>query len=177
MDDQDEMHAIWTNEGVRYYLWDDQIISRETALLPIKASIETFASHGFGLFVVIHKEDKKMIGFCGFRFLDDTDEIELLYGILPDYWNKGLTTEAVKACLKFGFGEKGFENVTAITNTPNTASIRVMEKAGMRFLKCDAFHEQDSIFYSISSEKFEAASDYELQTSHIPNKVAQPDKT
>lgn len=157
MDDLEEMHAIWTNEGVRKYLWDDIIISRETALLPIKASIETFASHGFGLFAVIHKEDEKVIGFCGFRFLDDTDEIELLYGILPDYWNKGLTTEAVKACLKFGFGEKGFGKVAAITNTPNTASIRVMEKAGMKFLKRDTFHEQDSIFYSISCEDFEKA--------------------
>jgi RimJ/RimL family protein N-acetyltransferase len=79
----------------------------------------------------------------------------LLRYLLPDYWNKGLTTEAVKVCLKFGFEEKGFEKIIAITNTPNTASIRVMEKAGMKFLKRDAFHEQDSIFYSISREEFE----------------------
>lgn len=156
LDDLEEMHAIWTDEGVRRYLWDDEIIPRETAQIPIKASIETFASHGFGLFAVINKEDEKMIGFCGFRFLDDTDEIELLYGILPDYWNKGLTTEAVKACLKSGFEEKGFEQIIAITNTPNMASIRVMEKAGMKFLNRDSFHEQDSIFYSISHEEFEA---------------------
>lgn len=157
MDDIEELHAIWTDEGVRKYLWDDEIISRETALLPIKASIETFASHGFGLYAVIHKEDEKMIGFCGFRFLDDTNEIELLYGILPDYWNKGLTTEAVNACLKFGFEEKGLEKIIAITNAPNTASIRVMEKSGMKFLKRDMFQELDSIFYAITREEFESS--------------------
>jgi len=133
--DINEMHAIWTNEGVRKFLWDDVVITRETAEEPIKTSIKTFASNGFGLWAVIHKHDEKMIGFCGVRFLNDTPEIELLYGILPGYWNKGLTTEAVKEVLRFGFEEKNFGRVTAITNAPNIASVRVMEKAGMRFEK------------------------------------------
>ncbi len=152
LEDLGEMHAIRTSEAVRKILWDDVVIKRKTAEEPINARIETFASHGFGLWTIIYKRDDKMIGFCGFRFLEGTTGIELLYGILPDYWNRGLITEAVKEVLRFGFEVKNFGRVTAITNAPNTASISVMEKAGMKFEKKDSFHEQDSVFYSITNE-------------------------
>ena len=38
---------------------------------------------GFGEWAVCLRGEDPLIGFCGFRFLDGTSEIELLYGIAP----------------------------------------------------------------------------------------------
>lgn len=49
------------------------------------------------------------------------------------YWNRGLTTEAVGAVLRFGFEEVGLNRIYAVYHVENAASERVMQKVGMRY--------------------------------------------
>lgn len=49
------------------------------------------------------------------------------------YWNKGLTTEAVRAVLRFGFEAVGLNRIYAVCHVENVASERVMQKVGMVF--------------------------------------------
>ena len=37
-----------------------------------------------------------LAGFCGFRFIEDTRDVELLYGLYPQYWGQGLATETAR---------------------------------------------------------------------------------
>lgn len=72
----------------------------------------------------------KLIGFvndCGI----DADEIEIGYVIHPKYQGKGYATEAVCAALE-ELREMGFRKVTAGYFLENAASLRVMEKCGMK---------------------------------------------
>jgi ribosomal-protein-alanine N-acetyltransferase len=58
---------------------------------------------------------------------------EIVYVISPDYRGMGLVPEAVRAVLKFGFEKLLLHRIEARFIEGNTASLRVMEKVGMRF--------------------------------------------
>ncbi|HCF26583.1 MAG TPA: hypothetical protein DEV81_05100 [Cyanobacteria bacterium UBA11049] len=102
--------------------------------------------HHFGIWAILLKERNELIGFCGFRFLADTTEIEILYGIIPSYWGVGLATEAVKAAIKYGFEKQHFEKIVGLANTENLASWRVMELAGMKYEKSTIESDRDVVY-------------------------------
>jgi ribosomal-protein-alanine N-acetyltransferase len=72
-----------------------------------------------------------MVGFCGFRFIDDGPEIELMYGLQAEHWGKGLATESSLAALEYLWRSTGFQRVYARTDPPNQGSVRVMQRLGM----------------------------------------------
>jgi ribosomal-protein-alanine N-acetyltransferase len=147
--DADELHCIFTNAGIRQYLLDDQTVSREWVEEEIAASIARFESGSAGLFCVYSKEDETLIGFCGFRPFFEPPELQLLYGLLPAWWSNGLATEAARALIAFGFQEPGFDRVIASADAANTASLRVMEKAGMVFDRRATMDGLETLFYVV----------------------------
>ena len=83
---------------------------------------------------VILKEEKKMIGTCGFtRFHMRHNAAEIGYVINPAYRGRGIADEAVLAVMKFGFEKLGLNRIEAKYIMGNEASRRVMEKVGMTF--------------------------------------------
>jgi RimJ/RimL family protein N-acetyltransferase len=52
--------------------------------------------------------------------------------VLPAHQGRGYATEAARAALRDGFERSGAEEIVAFTWTANLASLRVMEKLGMR---------------------------------------------
>lgn len=147
--DVDELHRVFIDPGVRRFLLDDQIVSREWVEEEVAASIGRFEAGSGGLFCVFSKDDGALLGFCGFRPFFEPPELQLLYGLLPAYWLNGLATEAARAMIKFGFEELGFDRITASTDAPNSASRRVLEKAGMLFDRREAINDLLTDFYSI----------------------------
>lgn len=173
MDDIDAIHEIWTDAGVRKYLWDDQVISREETSSIIEQSLEYFRAKDFGLWAVLPRAQESIIGFCGYWFFHEPPQLELLYGIITDQWGKGFAPEAAAAMLRLGFEEFGFPEVVASTDTPNTASVRVMKKLGMGFLKRQDSEGLDTIYYSIKREDFSGYLPYYAVKRSRPNRQAQ----
>lgn len=60
-------------------------------------------------------------------------KIEVGYAYLPAYYNQGYATEALQGAIRYLF-ERGFETVVAGAFSGNPASLRVMEKCGMKKL-------------------------------------------
>ena len=155
MDDAEVLHAFWADPDVRRYLWAGKILPIETVRKIIAQSISDFEARGFGFFSLDLKTTEPVIvGFCGFRQFEDGDQIELLYGILPDYWGEGFVSEAANEVLRFGFDECGFERIIAATDTPNQRSVRVMQRLGMSFETRKEWHGLDTVFYSMNTEEF-----------------------
>ena len=152
-DDVPALHALWTDPGVRKYLWDDILINRERAAEVVAASVDDFAAHGFGLWAVRETATGEWIGFCGFRSSDDK-EVELLYGIWPRYWGQGLATEAARALLSYAFLTLGLTEVVAATDVPNHASARVLERLGMQFERRGLLNGLDTLFYRLPRQRF-----------------------
>jgi ribosomal-protein-alanine N-acetyltransferase len=154
-DDIDGLHRLWTDPGVRKYLWDDEVISRQQVSSVVDESMSLFEASGFGLWGAFPREGETLIGFCGYWFFHDPPQLQLLYGVAPSHWGKGLAAEAARAVIKYGFEELSFDRVIASADAPNLASLRVMEKAGMTFDKRLPVNGLDTVYYAISREEFQ----------------------
>jgi RimJ/RimL family protein N-acetyltransferase len=65
---------------------------------------------------------------------DEAGSIELGYGILPEHQRHGYATEAVRGWIDFAFASPQVRTVVGQTLPRLTASIRVLEKAGFRYV-------------------------------------------
>lgn len=157
MADAGALHAFWSDVDVRRYLWDGIVLPIETVRGIIRQSITDFEAHGFGLFSLDLKvTEPKIVGFCGFRRFEDGEQIELLFGILPEYWGEGFVTEAAREVLRHGFEEAGITRVIAATDTPNQRSVRLLMRLGMSFQARREWHGLDTVFYELTAAEFHA---------------------
>jgi len=131
-DDLAALHGLWTDPDVRRWLWDDVVIPRERAAQVIEESLGSFDAHGFGIWVVREAAGEEPLGFAGLRFVEGCDEIELLYGLAPARWGAGLATEAARAVLCHALEALKLERIAGRVDTPNRASVRVLERLGMQ---------------------------------------------
>ena len=165
IDDLDSIHTLWTDPAVRRFLFDDQIISREQAVAEINDSIERSETHGCGLWGARLREESELIGFCGYRFFHHPPQLQLLYGFHPRHWSRGFATEAARAMIRFGFEEACFDFVIASADTPNLASLRVMEKVGMKLARRETIGGLDTVYYKLDRQDFKPDNSiYQLQT-------------
>jgi len=100
----------------------------------VERNLEHQNRHGYGLFSIIHKADRRLVGDCGLehREIGGVPEVELGYDLRSDYWNRGLATEAARAVLEWAFGPLRLARLTSLVRQGNIASARVAEKIGMR---------------------------------------------
>ncbi|MET8053881.1 GNAT family N-acetyltransferase [Streptosporangium sp. NPDC005286] len=77
------------------------------------------------------------LGWFEFRPLADHSPVvvELGYRLNKAAWGAGHATEGSRALIRKGFTDLGVERVTANTMAVNTRSRRVMEKAGLSFVR------------------------------------------
>lgn len=147
----DALLTVFRDAGVRRYLLDDLEVSRQWVLAEIDASAARFRENGAGLWTARLSRDGEIIGFGGFREFFDPPQLQLLYGLLPGHWGQGLATEmAVRLCRQ-GFAGLGFRTIRAATDAPNHASIRVLEKLGMR--RTDSTPADDAtVFFTLDRQ-------------------------
>lgn len=82
---------------------------------------------------VVLKEENRLIGNCGIRVNDpEMREANIGYELNTQYWGQGYATEAAQAILKFGFEELRMHRIWSWCVAQNLASVRVLEKIGMR---------------------------------------------
>ncbi|TDL82405.1 GNAT family N-acetyltransferase [Peribacillus frigoritolerans] len=84
-------------------------------------------------FAIINKKEKKMIGAAELNISDWENRAgEISYIVNPDYWGKGVASEAAGLLIALGFKEFHLHRIFATCDPENTGSFRVMEKAGMK---------------------------------------------
>jgi ribosomal-protein-alanine N-acetyltransferase len=152
--DVDAVHALWVDAEVRRYLWDDVVIPRDRAGEVVAASTADFVTRGYGLWGV-YRDGGDLIGFTGARPGEDGLP-ELLYGFRQAWWGQGLATECASAVLDHLFGSLGVAQVIALTDAPNAASVRVMERLGMAFERRGDHHGLDTIVYRLADDAWRA---------------------
>ncbi|HYD48332.1 MAG TPA: GNAT family N-acetyltransferase [Terriglobales bacterium] len=137
--DIDLLHDLWTDPEVRRYLWDGEVISRDTAAETIADFVDGIAKQRYGLWIAALADEssgvrgENVVGFGYLKEFGEPVELELGYGLDPQYWHRGYATEIARALLRFGFDRLGRTRLYARTDLPNGASVRVMERVGMRF--------------------------------------------
>jgi len=109
----------------------------------LRVPIASYEKNGFGLYLVILKESGQSIGMCGLIKRDQLEDVDIGYAFLPEFWSKGYAVEAALAVKEYARDVIGLKRLIAITDPENQASIRVLEKIGLRFEKVVRLSEDD----------------------------------
>jgi [ribosomal protein S5]-alanine N-acetyltransferase len=88
-----------------------------------------------GRWAIHTKADYEFIGWCGLKYIEETGIIDLGYRLLQTDWGKGYATEAAQYTLIYGLRDLKIELITGIAHVENIASIKVLEKIGMKFCR------------------------------------------
>ncbi|MHA6484543.1 GNAT family N-acetyltransferase [Paenibacillus sp. strain BS8-2] len=81
---------------------------------------------------IVLKESNEIIGTITLRVDKLNNRGELGYWMGRDFWGHGYATEAARRMIESGFVELGLNRIWATAITRNKASVRVLEKAGLR---------------------------------------------
>jgi [ribosomal protein S5]-alanine N-acetyltransferase len=107
--------------------------------------LDMYERCGFGLFRVELKAGGEPIGMCGLLKRDTLVDVDVGYALLPPFWGQGYAYESVAAVLAYGHRNLGLQRIVAITSPDNDSSIRVLDKAGMKFERLLEFSPGDPV--------------------------------
>jgi len=132
-DAQDVFAYASSAEVARYMTWEAHQTLEDTFWF-IDWAQEQVDRDQLGQWAIEYKETGKVIGSIGFSQFDAAHSCGTVgYALGVDYWNQGLTTEALCRLLQFVFLDMELNRVEAVHFIENTASGRVMEKVGMQY--------------------------------------------
>lgn len=134
LDDATFILELVNSPGWLQYIGDRKIHSLEDAEgYIINGPLKSYATHGFGLWCVVDKQNGIPIGMCGLLKRDYLDHPDLGYAILPAYEGQGYVTEIAQSTLDYAAENLHIDTILAITNADHHRSIRVLEKNGFTF--------------------------------------------
>lgn len=159
IDDIEEMYAYGSDKEVaKYVTWETHKSIDDTKQF-VEFVLNKYKNKQVAPWGIEYKENGKFIGTIDFVWWEPNNKgAEIGYAISKDYWGKGLTTEAAKEVVKFGFEKMDLVRIQAKSSAENLGSQRVMEKVGMTFegtLRKAIFlkgKHQDLKMYSILKE-------------------------
>lgn len=100
--------------------------------------LNSYYSHHYGPLAVMSKEPHDFMGYCGLylqKDVDGEDEVEILYGLIRQFWKKGYAMEAAKRVYEYGKNDLKIDRFISIIDPDNVSSANVAEKIGMTFEK------------------------------------------
>jgi len=136
--------------------------THEEARRSLDSILKHWDKHGFGIWAVTDKEKGVLLGRCGLNLITETSEVEVDFVLGRNWWRRGYATEATKAVLAHGFETLKLDRIIALAKPENTASRRVMEKNGMRYIKNAEYWGMICAYYGISKAEY--------ASSHARNK-------
>jgi len=111
----------------------------------------SYHQHGYGLYRVALKDGDTPIGICGLVKRDYLDVADVGYALLERHFGQGYGYESAAAVRDWARTTLGLPHLLGITSPDNVASIRLLEKLGLRFVKLirtPGSNEDTSLFSS-----------------------------
>ena len=131
--------ALTDPEVSKYECWSRHISIEET-MAYINSVMDKLDAGTCTEWVIEHKEDGYPIGMVNLHDIyTQHRRAELGFWLNRRYWNKGYATEAAAAVMKYAFEQLGIERLQSLCYPGNAASVRVLEKLGM---KPEAVHKR-----------------------------------
>lgn len=153
--DLEPFHSICADPSVMKFVGDGVPWSLERTEEFIVRAGEMSRTLEFCRWPVIYKPGSAVIGFCG--FVPASDGAEIGWRLAKASWGQGLATEAARAVLRHGFEILGFQRIIATVQSLNRASIRVVEKLGMKAESSFHRNGREVVLFSINNEENKVA--------------------
>lgn len=153
-DDLECLIDLRSDEEVIKYLGGRQMQNPEAIEKRLRFYLDCYEKYGYGMGAMIWKKTGEMFGWSGLQPLEETGETEVGYGMVKEFWGKGIGYECARAWLEYGFKTANAERIVAVAAPENTGSWRIMEKCGMKYEKTEDHYGMNCVFYGISKQEF-----------------------
>jgi RimJ/RimL family protein N-acetyltransferase len=130
--DAGAMHKVYGDVDAMRWVGDGNPLDLAQCQHWIEVTLRNYATRGYGMFALVSRETGEVVGFCGLVHPGGQLEAEIKYALSRESWGQGLATEAAAALLSFGHSGLGLHRIIATAAPENTASHRVLLKAGMQ---------------------------------------------
>ncbi len=116
-----------------------------------KKAFHRYENNLGGMNVLIEKDTQQFIGQCGLlvQTVDDVEELEIGYSILPKFWRNGYATEAAQKCKEFARENKYATSLISIIQVDNLGSQKVALNNGMHLDKTTVYDSNRVHIYRI----------------------------
>lgn len=152
-DDAEEMYLLNADPEVVRYTGDAPYKCIEEAR-QFYSNYKPYQQYGCGRWATILKETHEVLGWCGLKYDPKKDEVDLGYRFHKKHWGKGYATESSIGSLRYGFDVLKYEVIVARAMHGNLASIKVMQKLGMKYLEDFDFDGHSGVCYEIYKKDF-----------------------
>jgi [ribosomal protein S5]-alanine N-acetyltransferase len=134
LNDIDGLHALAASPLVYRYLFDGAPPDKEYITRLVAQSVANAGETGFGMWF-LEDVSTRYAGCVELRPYPSPRSAELIYLLDPRYWGQGLALRMAWTAITHIFLSSQIDSVIAGTDLPNTASLAVMRRLGMRFHK------------------------------------------
>ena len=132
-DDAALMLTIWNDPDFIRHVGDRGIRTPTEARKAMRDGIlKLYTDFGYGPYSVSSLDSGTPMGICGLFKRDNLDYPDIGYSLLPEFRGCGYALEAASAVLVHARDHLGLSQLKAIVSQDNTASVRLLEKLGMR---------------------------------------------
>jgi ribosomal-protein-alanine N-acetyltransferase len=138
--DAEAFFQLNSDPKVLRFVPDKRLLNVEQARqILIDHPIADYRKYGFGRGACILKSTGEQIGFAGLKYLEEFGEVDVAFRLMPAHWGFGLATETALASVRFGFADLGLKQIIGLVMPENIASVRVLEKTGLRYAETVTF--------------------------------------
>jgi len=148
-EDAQQIFFLRSNTLVNQYILRAKQQDVKEAISFIKDRNEDIENGKIYYWAITLKGERELIGsICLWNFSEDFTISEIGYDLHPDYFHKGIMTEAIREVVDFGFKTLQLKNIEAFTHKENANSVKLLKKCGFIFqpTRVDKGFPHNSIF-------------------------------
>ncbi|MCU9810132.1 GNAT family N-acetyltransferase, partial [Paraclostridium sp. AKS46] len=163
LSDAEAMYKNWASDSeVTKFLTWNPIDSVEASKSIIEGWVDEYKNNNIYQWAIVPKNNgNEPVGAISIvRQDEEVSMVQVGYCIGRQWWNKGITSEALSALIKFFINEVNVNRIEARFDPRNLNSGKVMMKCGMKYegtmRKADKNNQGicDSVMYSLLAEEY-----------------------
>lgn len=136
------MLDLLNSPGWLRYIGDREVRTVPEARVYLqKGALLSYQQHGYGVNLVVRKDDGAHLGICGIINRQEIETPDLGYAFLPAYEGQGYAVEAARCVLE----NTHLPHVLAIVSPDNARSIHLLEKLDFIHEKTIEFHGETNL--------------------------------
>ncbi len=122
---------------VKYLDLDLKLSESELCKIWFDKAFHRYENDLGGMNVLIDKKTNRLVGQCGLliQTIENIERLEIVYSILPEFWNQGFASESAIKCKNYAFENDFAHSLISMVHIDNLSSEKVALKNGMIFEK------------------------------------------
>ncbi len=147
--DKADLIALFTDAAVMKHVGEG-VLTKAQAEIWWQKLFERLYPQDFKIWAVFAKENSRYVGHAGiYPRPTRKEDWEFVYFLNQKSWGKGYATEIARRIIEFAFKDLNLREVFATVDDDHSVSVRVLEKAGMKFERFEFDDDGQFSVYSI----------------------------